>query len=51
MIDVKQARANAERLKEIVRLRKVDPAKADVDRWLKLDEERRRLQSAIDQSN
>ncbi|HLF78270.1 MAG TPA: serine--tRNA ligase [Dehalococcoidia bacterium] len=51
MIDARQARANAERLKEIVRLRKVDPSKADVDRWLQLDERRRSLQQAIDGLN
>ena len=51
MIDPKQARANAGRLKEIVRLRKVDPARADVDRWLELDARRRALQTAIDGLN
>ena len=51
MIDPRQARANSERLKEIIRLRKVDPAKADVDRWLELDERRRSLQGEIDALN
>jgi seryl-tRNA synthetase len=51
MIDVKLARTNTDRLREIIRLRKVDPAKADVDRWLELDTERRRLQSEIDGLN
>ncbi|MGE0686234.1 MAG: serine--tRNA ligase [Dehalococcoidia bacterium] len=51
MIDPRQARANPDRLKEIVRLRKVDPAKADVDRWLQLDERRRALQTEIDNLN
>ena len=51
MIDPRQARANPDRLKEIIRLRKVDPAKADVDRWLQLDERRRALQAEIDGLN
>jgi len=48
MIDVKQVRANPERLKEIIRQRKVDPSKADVDAWLKLDEKRRDLQAKLE---
>ncbi|MPZ50390.1 MAG: serine--tRNA ligase [Dehalococcoidia bacterium] len=51
MLDPRQIRAEPERLKEIVRLRRVDPRKADVDRWLELDEQRRRLQSEIDNLN
>ena len=51
MLDPRQVRANPDRLKEIVRLRKVDPAKADVDRWLHLDERRRTLQASIDNAN
>jgi seryl-tRNA synthetase len=51
MLDPRQIRANPDRLKEIVRLRKVDPAKADVDRWLVLDERRRALQGEIDALN
>jgi seryl-tRNA synthetase len=51
MIDPRQIRENPERLKQIVRLRKVDPAKADVDRWLALDERRRALQFEIDGLN
>ena len=51
MLDPRTIRANPERLKEIVRLRKVDPAKADVDRWLALDEQRRGLQTEIDAVN
>ncbi|MFH1566677.1 MAG: serine--tRNA ligase [Gemmatimonadota bacterium] len=51
MIDVRQIRANPEALREAISLRGVDPAKADVDRWLRLDEERRQLQSQIDQLN
>ncbi len=51
MLDPRTIRANPERLKEIVRLRKVDPAKGDVDRWLALDERRRALQTEIDGVN
>ncbi len=51
MIDPKQARSNPDRLKEIIRLRKVDPARADVDRWLELDKKRRALQTEIDGLN
>ena len=51
MIDPKQVRSNPDRLKEIVRLRKVDPANADVDRWLGLDTQRRALQAEVDRLN
>ena len=51
MIDPKQARSNPDRLKEIIRLRGVDPANADVDRWLELDTKRRALQAEIDNLN
>jgi seryl-tRNA synthetase len=51
MIDARLARTNSDRLREIVRLRKVDPSKADVDRWLALDERRRALQVEIDALN
>ena len=51
MIDPKQVRANPDRLKEISKLRKVDPTKADVDRWLDLDGKRRKLQTEIDALN
>ena len=51
MLDPRTIRANPERLKQIVRLRKVDPAKADVDRWLELDDRRRALQTEIDAVN
>ncbi len=51
MLDPRQVRANPDRLKDIVRLRKVDPTKADVDRWLHLDERRRSLQTSIDTAN
>ena len=38
MIDVKDIRANPDRLREAIHLRKVDPTRADLDRWLELDE-------------
>lgn len=51
MIDVKSARANPDALKEAVVQRKVDPARADVDRWLELDQRKRQLQGQIDGLN
>lgn len=51
MLEVRDIRAHPDRLREAIRLRGVDPAKADVDRWLTLDERRRRLQSELDAVN
>jgi seryl-tRNA synthetase len=51
MLDARSARQDPDRLKQIIRLRKVDPAKADVDRWLALDERRRQLQTETDALN
>jgi seryl-tRNA synthetase len=51
MIDARLARQNADRLREIIRLRRVDPSRADLDRWLALDERRRALQAEIDAVN
>ncbi len=51
MIDAKTARANADALRESIRLRKVNPAHANVDRWLELDGMRRELQGEIDALN
>ncbi|HZO31182.1 MAG TPA: serine--tRNA ligase [Chloroflexota bacterium] len=51
MLEVREIRANPDRLRETIRLRRVDPAKADVDRWLVLDEQRRRVQSDLDTVN
>ena len=51
MLEVREIRANPDRLREAIRLRRVDPTKADVDRWLNLDEQRRRLQSELDAVN
>ena len=51
MIDPRDVRSKADRLKEIIKLRKVPPNKADVDRWLELDVERRALQQQIEGLN
>ena len=51
MIDVKQIRADPEALREAIRRRKVDPHLADVDRWLELDGQRRKLQIEVDGVN
>ncbi|MEE2874463.1 MAG: serine--tRNA ligase [Candidatus Latescibacterota bacterium] len=51
MIDAKAIRANPDAMREAVRVRKVDPEKANVDRWLELDGARRELQSRIDGLN
>src|SRR5574341_110697 len=51
MIDIKEIRENPQRLREAIRLRRVDPAKADLDRWLELDQQRRQLQTALDGIN
>ncbi|HET7769914.1 MAG TPA: hypothetical protein VFN74_14150, partial [Chloroflexota bacterium] len=37
MIEVREVRANPERMREAIRKRRVDPKKADLDRWLELD--------------
>ncbi|MGH9627524.1 MAG: aminoacyl--tRNA ligase-related protein, partial [Bryobacteraceae bacterium] len=51
MLDAKEIRSNPERLREAIRLRGVDPQKADLDRWLELDEVRRKLRSEADELN
>ncbi|MDQ3699496.1 MAG: hypothetical protein M3442_01075, partial [Chloroflexota bacterium] len=51
MLDLREIRAQPDRLREAIRLRRVDPARADVDRWLSLDERRRRLQGELDALN
>jgi seryl-tRNA synthetase len=43
MLDIKWVRSNPEKLKEIIRLKKVDPTKADVDKFLELDLKRLNL--------
>src|SRR5262249_41946484 len=51
MLDVRAIRANPEALREAIRRRKVDPARADLDRWLALDEQRHHLQARLDELN
>ena len=51
MIDAKALRANTDAMREAIKVRKVDPAKANIDRWLELDEARRELQKDIDALN
>ena len=51
MIDVKSIRSDPEALRDAIRRRRVDPARADVDRWLELDGRRRELQIEIDAVN
>src|SRR4051794_25270481 len=51
MIDPREVREHPERMREAIRRRKVDPQKADLDRWLVLDEQRRRLQGELDALN
>jgi seryl-tRNA synthetase len=47
MLDPKDIRSNPDGLRRAVRARRVDPEKADVDRWLHLDEQRRRLVARV----
>ena len=51
MIDPKAVRAYPDAMREAIRVRKVDPAKANVDRWLALDAARQKLQRDIDALN
>ena len=51
MIDARKARDNIDALHQAIAERKVDAAKADVDRWLELDGQRRKLQQEIDGLN
>ena len=51
MIDAKKARENIGDLRKSIEHRKEDLSKADVDRWIELDEERRKLQGQIDKIN
>jgi seryl-tRNA synthetase len=51
MLDLREVRAHPERLRQAIRDRRVDPARADLDRWLRLDERRRRLQGELDAAN
>lgn len=51
MIDVREVRSNPDSMREAIRIRKVDPSLADLDRWLELDERKRSLQLEIDALN
>src|SRR3954467_13964809 len=51
MIDARLARQHPDVVKQNVRLRKVDPVKADIDKWLQLDERRREIQTLINDLN
>lgn len=51
MLEARQVRAHPDRLRDAIRLRGVDPAKANVDRWLAVDEQRRRVQADLDTVN
>ena len=51
MIDPKAVRTDPDAMREAIRVRKVDPAKANVDRWLALDAARKKLQRDIDALN
>lgn len=51
MLDVRRIRAHPDELREAIRRRKVDPARADLDRWLALDDRRRQIQARIDELN
>src|SRR4051794_5923683 len=51
MPDAREIRAHPERMRAAIRLRKVNPDRADLDRWLALDERRRQIQGAIDETN
>jgi seryl-tRNA synthetase len=51
MIDPREVRANPERMRQAIAFRKVDPKRADLDRWLELDERRRQTQGELDAAN
>src|SRR5581483_6063637 len=51
MVDPRKLAANPEEMRRAIRLRKVDPAKADLDRWLELDARRKALQTRLDETN
>lgn len=51
MIDVKSIRENPDAVRQAVCKRRVDPGRADVDRWLELDAQRRQVQTRLDGLN
>src|SRR5437899_1321487 len=51
MVDPRKLTTNPEEMRRAIRLRQVDPAKADLDRWLELDARRKSLQTDLDACN
>ena len=51
MIDVRRLRAEPDAMRRAIALRGADPARADVDRFLEIDAQRRALQQEIDGLN
>ncbi len=51
MIEVRELRANPERMREAIRMRRVDPKKADLDRWLALDGQLRDARQSLETLN
>ena len=51
MIDVRRLRAEPDAMRRAIALRRVDPARADMDRFLEIDAQRRALQQEIDGLN
>ena len=51
MIEVREVRANPERMREAIRKRRVDPKKADLDRWLALDAQVRDARQQLEALN
>ena len=51
MIDVRRLRAEPDAMRRAIALRRVDPARADVDRFLEIDAQRRALLQEIDGLN
>ena len=51
MIDVRRLRADPDAMRRAIALRGADPARADVDRFLEIDGQRRALQQEIDGLN
>lgn len=47
MIDVKRIRAQPEEMREAIRKRHVNPERANLDRWLELDEQKRALETEL----
>src|SRR5438270_12694245 len=48
MIDIKRIRAQPEEMRDAIRKRHVNRQQADLDRWLQLDERKRRLELELE---